>query len=407
MSWDDSHAKATIQGAVENDLYTYNYEIRVAEGTYKKGNNSNIVNLMNGREIKIYGSLVKGATTIENRDFESNASILDCENVFKMIVFYNCEDILFDGFTVTRLGIHEGFRSDEYFQGMHGRDNCVVNCTFTDNEGNFEYYDYGETGVLEKCKFIDNPGNFCNGILHTGGNSNVSKSVFDNNNNGALTIYDDCYISNCIFNNNKDKGAIIIVSENGSPTVLNCTFKDNYSTMKTGGGAIAVGKFNSELACDPVIVNCTFYGNSAMSPGGSVSFYGHIGNKNPKIYNCIFDELSSSQQGMGHCIYADNSSEDEIIMKNCYIKQDENYVEGYITYNDCFEDKNNGTGLDINTLHLSSSSVCIDMGSDDLLPEDKADLNGNGDREENITLDLDLNNRISGETVDPGAYERQ
>ena len=55
-------------------------------------------------------------------------------------------------------------------------------------------------------------------------------------------------------------------------------------------------------------------------------------------------------------------------------------------------------------LRLSEGSIAIDAGNNDLIPTDMADLDGDGDVEEEIPWDLDDNARIAG-TVDLGPYE--
>jgi hypothetical protein len=56
-------------------------------------------------------------------------------------------------------------------------------------------------------------------------------------------------------------------------------------------------------------------------------------------------------------------------------------------------------------LHLQPISPCIDAGSNAALPPDTLDLDGDGNTDEPLPIDLDGAPRISGRTVDMGVYE--
>ena len=63
-----------------------------------------------------------------------------------------------------------------------------------------------------------------------------------------------------------------IYCDRSSPTITHCIFEDNSASYRTGrgqfkgfGGAVYCG-----LNTDPIIINCTFHGNSAHTNGGGV-----------------------------------------------------------------------------------------------------------------------------------------
>jgi parallel beta-helix repeat protein len=76
-----------------------------------------------------------------------------------------------------------------------------------------------------------------------------------------------------------------------SPTVTNCTFRDNHAQY--GGGMV-----NSNYS-SPTVTNCTFSGNSSYSFDGGGMYNGD--NSNPKVTNCTFrDNLAVLGGAMGN-----------------------------------------------------------------------------------------------------------
>ena len=64
----------------------------------------------------------------------------------------------------------------------------------------------------------------------------------------------------------------------GSPTVINCTFRVNFAQVLGGG-------MTNTANSDPTITNCTFTGNSAQNGGGMCC---ELNTCNPIITNCTF-----------------------------------------------------------------------------------------------------------------------
>ncbi len=65
----------------------------------------------------------------------------------------------------------------------------------------------------------------------------------------------------------------------------------------------------------------------------------------------------------------------------------------------------NVLGTEDDDLRLSSGSPCIDAASNQAVPQDVADLDGDGNTAEALPLDADGNVRLTGPSVDIGAYE--
>ncbi|MHC4575636.1 MAG: choice-of-anchor Q domain-containing protein, partial [Planctomycetota bacterium] len=75
----------------------------------------------------------------------------------------------------------------------------------------------------------------------------------------------------------------------GSPTVANCTFRENSSGMYGGGMHNEVG--------NPAVVNCTFSENSAGQHGGGM----YNTSPRPTVTNCIFNRNWAAAFGGGFC----------------------------------------------------------------------------------------------------------
>jgi hypothetical protein len=96
-------------------------------------------------------------------------------------------------------------------------------------------------------------------------------------------------IANCTFreNNGKYNGGGIYNYQESSPTIYNCVFIGN--TANNFGGAI-YNYFKSS----PRIINCTFHRNSAKETGGAIYNYN---DSSPTITNCTFSENKAKSGG--------------------------------------------------------------------------------------------------------------
>jgi hypothetical protein len=151
----------------------------------------------------------------------------------------------------------------------------------------------GEAGIdgdpadnLQHVIFCYNQTNLAvlDGFVITGGNAKAGSPA----GGGLLINGGSPIIRNCLFVGNKAiTGAAIgnyaYDSYNSSPTIINCTFTDNMAS--NGGGAILNYASTGNYA-QPVFTNCTFYNNSALS-GRAIYTYGLAGHSNPTLTNCI------------------------------------------------------------------------------------------------------------------------
>lgn len=127
---------------------------------------------------------------------------------------------------------------------------------------------------------------------------------------GVRIINGSAQFRRCKFLSNESsfKGAGVYVS-GGIPTFTDCLFYDNRCTNGEGGG------FASDSTLNARLVNCEFYGNSAVGNAGGALFSGGPG----ELVNCVFSGNSTdSDLSYGGAIYADNEAAD-ITLRNCTI----------------------------------------------------------------------------------------
>ncbi len=90
-------------------------------------------------------------------------------------------------------------------------------------------------------------------------------------------------------------GGAIYNGTNASPTIMNCTFKNNSSA--TGGGAVYC-----DTSSETKFINCTFYKNSAKTYGGAI----YANGANITLINCTFDENLAGENAV--CFFLNKSN---------------------------------------------------------------------------------------------------
>ena len=119
-------------------------------------------------------------------------------------------------------------------------------------------------------------------------------------------------ISNCIIISNYSSVGGGIYNSESSPTLIDCLFIDNISDA---GGAIY--NYGDQPGCIPVIINCTFYSNTATFNGGAIYNNGQV---SPILNGCTFTLNSSSGGGairnifsaapvLSNCIFFNNAAQ--------------------------------------------------------------------------------------------------
>ena len=170
-----------------------------------------------------------------------------------------------------------------------------------------------------------------------------------------------------IMNGNATYGGGIYCRDFSSPTITNCTIRENIA-LSRGGGIICF------VFCEPTITNCTIIGNSAEQKGGGI----HIEDSNPTITNCTISENISYWLGGGIFVseYKPPDGSDPMIT-NCILwgnSPDQiNIWSGTIqvTYSDVQGGWPEEGNIDADPLfvgegdyHIAALSPCIDAGID-------------------------------------------
>jgi hypothetical protein len=235
----------------------------------------------------------------------------------------------------------------------------------------------------ERCVFLTN-GAVLDGFTLTNGNSSRAGG-------GVWCCSTSSVVTNCVITGNSAQSSLYSFTHGGgafSGTLNNCVITMNHARYLAGGAYqstlnnclltynIAAGGGGSDgggaVSC--VLNSCTVVSNTASVGGGGV--------ENCTLNNCIiYDNLADFSQ------YGDNISSVDASMLNycCTTPMPTNGV-GNITNEPVFVDLIHGD------FHLQPTSPCINSGNNSMA------IGG---------TDLDGKPRISGGTLDLGAYEFQ
>lgn len=409
-SWADAYTD--LQAALLN-ADGYADEIWVAQGTYKPtAGTDRIVSFTLIGNVAIYGGFSGSESSRTMRDVNGNQTILSgdigtagylYDNTYHVV--RGADKATLDGFTITG-GCgdwvdlnHEGGGGMLNFQaGSPTVANCIftnnygirgggmenafsspvmTNCTFTGNTSTNRgggMYNNSSSPTITGCTFSGNSASQGGGLYNSVSSPTLTDCSFSgntatNSGGGIFGITSSSpTITGCTFSGNSAdyRGGGIYVQQDSSPTVTNCAFSGN--TAQHGGGMYT-------HSSDPAMTNCTFSENAASSGGSGMYSYD---NSHPTVTNCIFWNYSAAA---GSQIF-DGPNSDTALTYSCV-------QGGTAEDNNITVDPELGSGLT-----LQEGSPCIDAGDNSMVPS-------------GTTIDLSGNPRISGSTVDMGAYEYQ
>jgi len=347
-------------------------EIWVAAGIYKPtkkvgGNEDRHKSFYLKNGIGIYGGFIGTETDREQRDWNSNETILSGD--------LNGDDKDFDNMVENSYHVLIGDDTDS----------TTVLDGFTITAGNASFDTWPDDGG--------------GGMSNHNGSPTIANCLFIGNNafadGGGLRNWGDSkpVISNCTFRNNKvaQEGGGVMNGPGSSTIITNCRFIEN-SAGEDGGGM-----YNNES--NPLVTNCVFYKNSADLTGGGMY---NVNSSISRVVNCSFNRNIAASKGGGI-----SNKDSNPIFTNCILWENVAPVDPEITNDGSIPDITycdveggyDGTGnIDFDPLfadmelRLSEGSKCIDAGNNDAISK-------------GITTDLDAKQRIINRVVDLGAYE--
>ncbi|HEY3386138.1 MAG TPA: right-handed parallel beta-helix repeat-containing protein, partial [Saprospiraceae bacterium] len=250
-SWAD--ALTNLQDGIEFAFYYgVPVQIWVAAGTYypdegfSQVNNSLTSTFLLYNDIAIYGGFAGTETSLEERDWLVNETILSGDingdgipngNAYHVVTGSGTNNsAILDGFTITK-----------------GNSN---------NNGGGVYTISGSPKI-RNCYIYNNVAVQYGGGMYNGTASNT-------------VVVNTTFSGNSAYGNNTAQGGGAY-NISSSPTFTNCVFLGNWSYY--GGGV-----FNT-LSLSPLFTNCSFSGNSSLNGGGAM--YNNAGS-HADVINCIF-----------------------------------------------------------------------------------------------------------------------
>jgi len=336
----------------------------------------------------------------------------------------------------------------------------VSGCTFSNNglNGPGAGLFAGTSSLdLSDCLFSGNRGGDGGGLRVSGGNSTLSDCMFVGNTaetGGALSVSGPAVgrnlvfignvaadhgggmhaasapadFSNCLFvDNSAFRGGAAHLGE-GPARIVSCVVAGN--TADRGGGlflvlggmainTLIVANTASDVgggvfAADGMlsrVLDCTIAGNAARA-GGGLAAAGAVNVRNAILFGNVASEQADEVFATG--------PRGSVSLRDCLVAPggramradaggsidvDVTVVRADPQFRDATGPDGDALTWEDNDYRLAAGSPAIDAGSVDSLPDDHADLDGDGNHAEKTPRDLDGNRRIADCAVDMGAFE--
>ncbi len=324
----------------------------------------------------LYGGFAGDETSISQRDWNTNNSILNGNIGSSSVSTDNCNHV------VTVINQDSTVVLDGF---------AIMNGHFNDfNGGGGGIYSINSTLTLRNLIFKNNvSAHSGGGIYSIGSEINMENSLLDSNRSssgGTISLQSsEMEISKCKIINNSGSYSGGLYLQNTRGNIINCQISNNY-----GGNAGAIYSNQSNYS----VINSTLANNL----GGPDGIYT---NDTLFILNSILWDTGYG----GNIAQIYFTDENLLRIENCDIKNGENLnlpTTNYINnldINPNFKNPNtlvgNFSNAELSDWSLSSCSPCINMGLNDPAYVTSA-------------FDIDSNPRIfNNETIDLGAYEYQ
>jgi len=135
---------------------------------------------------------------------------------------------------------------------------------------------------------------------------------------GLVNSYGNPTLANCTFTGNNSHHGGGVSNYSSSPAITDCVFENNAASVVATGHGYGGAMWNSDDS-EPILLNCSFVGNSALVRGGAV----RNNNCNPTFQKCDFsDNYSADTGGAVHNV---NSSP---VFEDCNFSNNEAYDQG-------------------------------------------------------------------------------
>ena len=437
-------------------------QIWVAEGTYKplydaadteyttNGDRDNSFVLI--KNVQIYGGFSGTETSLEERDWEANATILSgnigdeadiYDNVYHIVISAgDVEEALLDGFTLT-----DGRGDGSIFGGpvvneieinngggaINTRSSAPLfrNLKVDNNQGYWggQIFNYQSSPTFENME-ITNGWAFWGGGVYNRDANPVFNNVYIAENYGDLAgggmygvEYGHIDLNNVTFyknttgTGNGGQGGGFYSYVQVGLEMNNVSFIENFAD--SAGGAI--GYVADGLDNDVLFQNCLFVGNKTGGHGGAILFYDSQKEINFKIESSTFYGNESATGGALGVWYDQEEGGIPIEFNNSIVWDNTSSIGGspnptFVINNSLLQDAECPAGLDCNNVIFNEDPIFTDAENGDFsLQQNSPAVNaGNNDLftglDEN-TLDLAGNARVygfgNGGMIDLGAFEYQ
>jgi hypothetical protein len=455
-SWQDAFTslQTALDSAQSGDM------IWAAAGTYyptSDGNRSVSFEMKTG--VAMFGGFAGGETSSEQRDWESNETILsgdigivDNSEDNSYHVVFGADNAILDGFVVEKAYADYESSSAAAGGGMlnDGVSPSINNCTFRGNSAGGVLAS-GTGGGMANLNGASPVINFCLFSGNSAGYEDIDLG-YKGDGGGMYNSASSPTVTDCIFSlNTAHFGSGGGMCNNNAATSLEqCVFTDNEASWSGGG-------IDNGNASSLDIISCSFIANEARycwRPGVIPGTGAAICNRSEAtIVNCVFDGNDFSD-GTGiynsgictvtNCTFTRNGSEDydewrygaaienenssDLVLTNCILwdnNKEVNVIGSEVPlFRHCNIAGSGGSGASWNTvfgtdgggnidadpqfengLNLGSSSPCIDAGLGDngaTVPE--TDILGNPRHDD---PNMPNTGADTPDYVDIGAYERQ
>jgi predicted outer membrane repeat protein len=299
------------------------------------------------------------------------------------------------------------FMTDQYTYGgainIYDSSPKITGCSFINNRASWEaggvYNNWNCSPVLINCTFVNNIAGESGGAMSNSSSAmpklincsflgnragNRGGAIYSYYSNLALKMTNCRFAGNVVTKTGSDGGAIY--NDGSGPTITNCTFSDNFAKDK--GGAIYNSFNNYGTNGNMSAANCIFWGNL-----GTGQIYDYL-----STTQITYSDVQNGWTGAG------NINNDPLFIASGH----------WVDVNDTntVVEPNASNALWLNgDYHLEYNSGCIDAGSNNKVPADTYDIDGDANTSEPLPQDLDRRPRIkdgdcnSTQIVDMGAYE--